>query len=411
MRRLVLLLALAALAVPALALGQVTAPAATTGAAKDVTQTTATVTATVDPNGGPTTVRFEYGTSSSYGLTSAEKTADGADPVPVETGVGGLTSATTYHYRVVATNAAGEVRGADRTFRTVSPPSAPGVSTGGVRDVTASSATVTGTVDANSQPTHVHFEYGRTGALGASTPEQDVGRGPNAVPVSAPISRLPPNVRIYYRVVAASPPGTRRGTTRSFVTRRGLRSASIALNASRIAYGDGVAITGKLTGGAVGGVPMVLEFQPFPFSAPFRQVGLPVNSAGDGSYRFRLDPLLLTARLRVSTRNVAPVSSPVAVARSVARVGLIAERRSGRRVRFRGSVRPLLTSGTASLQRQTSAGRWTTVRRVRLSRDGSRSRYAMTVRARRGGGRYRVKVTPHDGGAHASGYSRERLLG
>ena len=75
---------LCALAVPALALAAPTPPAATTGAAKDVTRTSATLTATVDPNGGPTTVRFEYGTSSSYGLTSAQKSVDGTDPVAVE---------------------------------------------------------------------------------------------------------------------------------------------------------------------------------------------------------------------------------------------------------------------------------------------------------------------------------------
>src|SRR4051812_29715948 len=166
MRRVVLLFGLLWLAVPAVAGAQVTAPAATTGAATDVTQTSATLTASVDPNGGSTTVRFEYGTSSSYGVVSAERTVDGADPVSVEIPVSGLTNATTYHYRVVATNAAGVANGADRTFRTPGPPQVPGVSTGGARDVTSTGATVTGTVDPNSQPTKVHFEYGRTGTLG-----------------------------------------------------------------------------------------------------------------------------------------------------------------------------------------------------------------------------------------------------
>src|SRR3954449_508082 len=83
---------LCALALPATALAAPTAPTATTGAASSVTQTSATLSATVDPNGGPTTVQFEDGTSASYGLTSATKTVDGADPVTVDIPVSGLTS-------------------------------------------------------------------------------------------------------------------------------------------------------------------------------------------------------------------------------------------------------------------------------------------------------------------------------
>lgn len=118
MRRVVLLIGVMVLAAPAAARAQATAPTATTGAATDVTPSSATLTATVDPNGGSTVVHFDYGTSTSYGVTSASKTVDGADPVTVQIPVGGLTSATTYHYRVVATNALGTVTGEDKTFAT-----------------------------------------------------------------------------------------------------------------------------------------------------------------------------------------------------------------------------------------------------------------------------------------------------
>jgi hypothetical protein len=112
---------LCALAVPAVALAA-TAPTAITGAAKDVKETSATLTATVDPNGAPTTVRFEYGTSTSYGMASTDQSVDGDGSKAVEATVGGLTAKTTYHYRVVATNAAGTVRGRDRTFTTLRNP-------------------------------------------------------------------------------------------------------------------------------------------------------------------------------------------------------------------------------------------------------------------------------------------------
>src|SRR5690348_5697075 len=65
------LLALVLLAVPAVAVAA-GPPTATTGAASSVMQGGATVSGTVDPQGMATTYRFEYGTSSTYGLQTAE---------------------------------------------------------------------------------------------------------------------------------------------------------------------------------------------------------------------------------------------------------------------------------------------------------------------------------------------------
>src|SRR5439155_455243 len=243
------------------------------------------------------------------------------------------------------TNAAGETRGADRTFKTASAPVAPGVTTGGVHDVTSSSATLTGQVNPNGAATRYHFEYGTTSRLGSRTPDQDAGTGKSASRVSAPVSGLAANDRISYRLVATNAAGTRRGAIRSFTTDRALLSASIQLSATRVLYGDGVTVKGRLSGTAVSRVPVVLEYQPHPFAEPFRQLGLPVGTRRDGSYRFTIDPLLLTARLRVVSRTRTAVASPVAVVHCAARVGLIAERLRGRRVRFRGTVRPAAAGG------------------------------------------------------------------
>jgi hypothetical protein len=386
------------------ALLAVAAVSATTGDAKNVEQTSATLTGTVE---GATAVHFEYGTSASYGVATADRPVS-TDRQNVEVPVSGLTSSTTYHYRVVAMNGADQAAGADRTFTTLKPPpqpAPPGVVTSVVRGVTSSGATLTGRVDPNGSATRYHFEYGTTSRLGKSTPEQSAGSGQNPIGVSAVIGGLAANDRIYYRLVATNAPGTRRGSSRSFVTARALRSASIALSAKRVVYGGPVTITGKLAGVGVSGVPMILQFQPHPFSAPFRQVGLSVNSGRDGSYRFTIGQLLLTARVRVSVLRGATLSSAVAVVHSTPRVGLIATRVPERRVRFHGTVRPALPAVVASLQRLSPSGRWVTVRRARV-RGG---RYAMTVRARPDASRYRVAVTPHDGGAHAHGYSRVRV--
>ena len=83
-------------------------PVVATGAASAVGSSSATVSATVDPRGNPTTYAFEYGTSPALGAsTAAAVLAAGDSPQAVSTTLTGLAPTTTYYYRVVATNSAG----------------------------------------------------------------------------------------------------------------------------------------------------------------------------------------------------------------------------------------------------------------------------------------------------------------
>ena len=93
-------------------------PAVITGPAGAVDVDGATLTGTLDPTGLPAVHRFEYGTSTGYGSQTADVSAGGDGPRAVSASVGGLSSNTTYHYRLVATTAAGSVAGADGTFTT-----------------------------------------------------------------------------------------------------------------------------------------------------------------------------------------------------------------------------------------------------------------------------------------------------
>ena len=91
--------------------------------ARDIANNSATATAAIDPNGSATSYRIEYGTTSRYGNDDrVGADADhGCDDVAVK--LTGLRPYTRYHWRTIATNAAGTARGTNRSFRTARQPS------------------------------------------------------------------------------------------------------------------------------------------------------------------------------------------------------------------------------------------------------------------------------------------------
>jgi hypothetical protein len=77
----------------------------------------ARLSASVDPNGRPTTYHFEYGTTTGYGKRTADASVgSGQSARSVSAAISGLSANTRYHYRVVAANDAGVARGRDRSF-------------------------------------------------------------------------------------------------------------------------------------------------------------------------------------------------------------------------------------------------------------------------------------------------------
>ena len=101
-------------------------PATSTGAATNVTLASGRLTGTVNPKELSTTYRFQFGTTTAYGSQTPVigAGAGGASVAAAATAVG-LAPATTYHYRLVATNLEGTSTGADRTFKTAAAPSNP----------------------------------------------------------------------------------------------------------------------------------------------------------------------------------------------------------------------------------------------------------------------------------------------
>jgi streptogramin lyase len=92
-------------------------PAAATGTASNITANSATPAGSVTPNSLTTTYYFQYGTSTSYGSqTPSGSLAASSSSQGVSSSIGGLGSSTTYHFRLVDSNAAGSTYGSDQTF-------------------------------------------------------------------------------------------------------------------------------------------------------------------------------------------------------------------------------------------------------------------------------------------------------
>ncbi len=108
------------------------APTVTTGAATSLTSSSAQVAGVVNPRGEQTTYTVQYGPTAAYGAQSAPVAVGfGSAPVDVATTIGGLAASTTYHYRIVASNAVGTTHGLDATLTTGAAPPGGGGGGGG----------------------------------------------------------------------------------------------------------------------------------------------------------------------------------------------------------------------------------------------------------------------------------------
>jgi hypothetical protein len=97
------------------------APSASTDPAAAITPTTATLGGTV-AEGAAHISYFQYGTTTSYGSTTAPAASDPLSaPAPVAATLTGLAPHTTYHFRFVVENSAGDTAGADASFTTPLP--------------------------------------------------------------------------------------------------------------------------------------------------------------------------------------------------------------------------------------------------------------------------------------------------
>lgn len=192
-------------------------PVATTNPATFVASFSATLNALLNPHGLPASVHFQYGTTPSYGLTTAPQNRAGNTFQAVSANVTGLTATTLYHFRVVASNGAGTTMGSDQTFTTLTATGPPVVITNAATNVTTSSGTLNGSLDPHGLTTTVFFQYGTTTSYGSATPTQNQA-GNTYRNITANVSGLATHTTYHFRMVATNTNGTRMGSDRTFTT-------------------------------------------------------------------------------------------------------------------------------------------------------------------------------------------------
>jgi hypothetical protein len=364
-------------------------PTVTTKSASSIRDTSATLNASVNPNGQSTTVYFEYGTSTSYGSKSSSKSiGSGGSTTNVAIGVSGLTPGVVYHFRVVASNATGTNAGADQAFTTSGQPV---VRTGSVTGVSSSGATLTGIVDPNGHAATWFFQYGLTASYGLQTPVRSGSGGSRTV--SEPIGGLLAGRTYHMRLVASNSIGTSYGADVAFTTAGPL--LTIAASTTTVISHRAVMLTGKVATGK-SDEPVALYAQRYG-AGSFTQLTTVLTDAG-GTWRLIVRPLARTTYKGVwngqSSATVTVAVRPAVSLRVLPQLRFATHVAGARS--FAGRI--------VQLQRHLLNGGWVTIARARLN---SSSNAVFRPHLRVGRSTLRVAISVNQTGpGYVAGYSR-----
>jgi hypothetical protein len=289
----------------------------------------------------------------------------------------------------------------------------PLVKTGVAASITYQSATLGGTVDPASEPTTYFFEYGPTTKFGSVSAPVSLAAGKLAVRVESAVAGLQPVTKYYFRIAAVSAGGSALGATEIFTTTKIPLSVGITALPDPTIYGAGVTVAGTVSGTGGGNREVILQENPYPYTAGFENVGNPALTSADGGFSFALLTLPMTTQFRVvSVGGGQSVGSAVTTEDVALGVSTAISRRRTKpgsyTVRFSGEVSPAEVGARVGVERL--VGR--TWKFVEGSNAGSGtptgSPYSVTIHVHHGGF-YRVRVDPVEGG-HVIGYGPGSLV-
>jgi hypothetical protein len=227
----------------------------------------------------------------------------------------------------------------------------PIVATGGVGRVTGSSVALHGTIDPHGTATTYYFQYGPTVAYGSQTTTASLPAGFARVKVTQTVNKLLQGY--HYRLVASNEHGSANGKDRAFTKAPTVQKNRFVLPTSfaPTALGGTFIFSGTLTGTGNAGRQIVLQASPYPYTAPFANVGSPITTSATGAFSFRVANLKTSTRFRVSVLSTPPLYSLVLTEHVTASVTLKA-RTAGHSglARLYGTVTPAEVGARVFLQ-------------------------------------------------------------
>ena len=283
----------------------------------------------------------------------------------------------------------------------------PDVTTGPVANKAQTTVTLTGRINPNGAETTYTFEYGTTRVYGAQAPAPaaSVGKGTTRKAVAVDIAGLAPATTYHYRLVASNAKGVRRGADRTFKTQRQPLGLTLGASQNPVAPGGDTTISGTLSGTGNGGRQVVLQSNPFPYTAGFQNASNVQLTNADGTFAFPLLGVSLNTQYRVALPNQPQVQSPIVSVGVAPKVTVKTHRvrktARGAIVRFRGRVTPAHDGTQVAIQKR-RRGTWVTIQgTITKHHSSAYSRYRKAVRLRRGG-TFRIYVGVADGDHVAS---------
>jgi hypothetical protein len=289
-------------------------------------------------------------------------------------------------------------------------PTPPTVVPASALNVTYSSATLDGFVNARGQATNYVFQYGPTRAYGAQSPLAPAGNGTITIKVSQAVTGLQPGIVYHYRLVAISPAGTTDGEDRTFTTARIPLSVQLVGTPNPVVFGAPFFVEGTLSGTGAASHEIVLQANPFPYLGGFKTVGNPEVTNSAGGFSFPFVGLLENAQLRVVTVGKPVVVSPVVLESVAVRVSFHV-RRAHRRgfVRLYGTVAPAEVGALVGFQLLRPGKSVNEGGTAVTAGTASVSRFSAVVRLRHRG-LYRALIKISNDGGHVSNYSEPILI-
>ena len=198
-----------------------------------VNKASALLMGTVNPNGLPTSLWFEWGTTTNYGLSANSNKVIGSTWQTVSNQVSGFVTNQIYHYRVCASNVAGAAYGKDQTFIFLTP----SITTSAATLINGTTAVLNGSATPNGLPTQAWFEWGFDTDYGTTTALFDTGSGTNGVVGTNQLTGLTPGRTYHFRLAATNDVGINYSADMSFVI---LSPTSATLPATSITVSNAV---------------------------------------------------------------------------------------------------------------------------------------------------------------------------